>query len=135
MEILATALTLHMRSMLVPYLHDGLEEPGVSLAHALTEGGAGSNLEGQHAGVDLVVGAIMECRADVHHWEARQHTAGHHFLQALVKTQRQSVDVRLKKRKGGDIMSSSSLGECEERPRTLNKCLSNVDGRWIFLLS
>ncbi len=73
------------------YLHDGLEQAGISLAHAFTEGSARGNLEGQNTGVHLVVGAIVESGTDVHHWEAGQHTARHHLLQALVEAERECV--------------------------------------------
>ena len=40
--------------------HDGLEQDGLGLLHAVLEGGARGDLEGDFGGVDFVVGAVVD---------------------------------------------------------------------------
>ena len=57
-------------------LHDGLEQARAALAHALAERLAGRDLEGEHRGVDVVVGAVVEGGGDVDDGEAGEDAGG-----------------------------------------------------------
>src|SRR3546814_4180029 len=50
----------------------------------LAERGAGGDLEGQHAGVDVMAGAIDQRRLEVDQREARQHAGLQRRLEALL---------------------------------------------------
>ena len=64
-------------------LHDRLEQLRRGLVAQFAEGGAGGDFEGQHAGVDVVIGAVDQRRLEVDHREAGQQAVFLGLRQAL----------------------------------------------------
>src|SRR3546814_1802834 len=65
-------------------LHQRREQHRACLRDALAEGRAGRDLEGQHAGVDVVAGAVDQRRLEVDQRETRQHAGIEGRLEALL---------------------------------------------------
>ena len=86
-------------------LHDGLKKASTTLGHALPEGTAGCDLEGQHAGVHIVVAAIVQGGCDVHDREACQGASAHHLFQALGHTR----DVLLHTEEAGMVTGETRI--------------------------
>src|SRR5690606_34934660 len=63
--------------------HDRLENARGRLLHRLAEAGPAGDLEGQHRGVDIVVGAVEERELHVHDRKADHGARIHHRFDAL----------------------------------------------------
>src|SRR6266508_626228 len=61
-----------------------LEKHRTGLAGGVLEGHRTGDLERELGGVDVVVGAVLQCHLDVHHRVAGEHAELHGFLAALV---------------------------------------------------
>ena len=67
------------------HLHHRLHELGAGGAEALARRLASRDLEGHHARVDVVVGAVGEGGLDTDDGEAREDASAHDGLKALVR--------------------------------------------------
>ena len=92
-------------------IHDGFEQGRLGLLHRILERLARREFEGQFRRIDIVVRAVVEHHAEIHHGEAGQEAALGGFHNALLH----GGDVVLGDGAAEDLVDEFELGAARER--------------------